>query len=71
MCFFLSCGGGRFTLTHKSCKGNKKEKTKNNRRVFSGKSFQAQKGEGRKQQKKKNMNSQLMGMDELDFVFLK
>lgn len=67
MCFFLSCGGGRFTPTHKSCKGNKKEKTKNNRRVFLGKSFQTQKGEGREQQK--NMNSQLMGMDESDFVF--
>ncbi len=28
MCFFLSCGGGRFTPTHKSCKGNKKKKQK-------------------------------------------
>ena len=36
-----------------------------------GKSFQAQNGEGEKTTKEKEyMNSQLMGMDESDFVFL-
>jgi hypothetical protein len=42
-------------LHTKVVKEIRKKKTKNNRRVFLGKSFQTQKGEGRKQQKKKNI----------------
>ena len=47
--FFLSCGGGRFTPTHTKVV----KEIRKNRRVFLGKSFQAQKGRGENNKRKR------------------